>query len=146
MCAKEPDRKPSSRRVAAAAVAFGCLAAVVPARADGLWDAMLEKMNVKAAPAGPGPDFVERTRPDPADLGYLPTATPHKVSPLAVKTPAQIQAEKDALDAAKVRQLNPTAPKPLQVAKTVSPTADAASSAKKHLRAKAKPAAAAVTD
>ena len=118
MLGKEPDRKPSSgRRIAVLALAAG-LAAGAPARAaDGLWDTVLEKMNVKAAPPGPGPDFVERTRPDPASLSYLPTATPHKVSPLPVKSADQIQAEKDALDAAKQRQLDPGAPKPLGLAK-----------------------------
>ena len=143
MCAKEPDRKPSShRRTAAALVACGLVAAAAPARAEGLWDALLEKMNVKAAPAAPGPDFVERTRPDPTGLSYVPTATPHKVSPLPVKTPAQIQAQKDALDAAKVRQLNPGAPQPLQIAKTAPSAADPAAPAKKRRGKGVKPAGA----
>jgi len=77
----------------------------------GLWDSLLRKLDVKAAPAEPAPDFVERTRPDPSKLDYMQPALPHKVSPLAVKSPAQIQAAKSALDAAKNRQLNP-APKP----------------------------------
>lgn len=142
MSAKEPDRKSRSRRRFAAAMMAGCLAAAGPARAEGLWDTVLEKMNVKAAPAAPGPDFVERTRPDPAGLGYLPTALPHKVSPLPVKTPAEIASEKDALDAAKARQLNPGAPKPLGVVKAASPAADPAPAAKTHRRAKARSAAA----
>ena len=114
MLGNEPDRKSSSgRRLAVLALAAG-LAAGAPARAaDGLWDSVLEKMNIKPAPPGRGPDFVERTRPDPAGLAYLPTATPHRVSPLPVKSADQIQAEKDALDAAKQRQLDPGAPKPL---------------------------------
>ena len=70
----------------------------------------LEKLDVKAKPAEPPPEFVTRTRPSPARLHYMPTAVPHAVSPVPVKTPAQIQAAKDALDAAKVRQLNPTPP------------------------------------
>ena len=109
-------KKRSVRRVAVLALASG-LAAAAPARAaGGLWDTVLETMNLKAAPPGPGPDFVERTRPDPAGLGYMPTALPHKVSPLPVKTPAQIEAEKVALDAARKRQLDPGAPKPLGLA------------------------------
>ncbi len=142
MCAKEPDRKSSSRRRTAVLVVAGCLAAAAPARAEGLWDSVLETMNVKAAPAAPGPDFVERTRPDPAGLSYLPTATPHKVSPLAVKTAAQIQAEKDALDAAKVRQLSPGAPQPLQVARTAVPAADSGAPAKRRRGNRVKPAGA----
>ncbi len=143
MCAKVPDRKSSSRRRAGAILALAAgLTAAAPARADGLWDAILEKMNVKAAPAAPGPDFVERTRPDPASVGYLPTATPHKVSPLPVKTLDQIQAQKDALDAAKQRQLDPGAPKPLDVANTAAPAADTAPVARKHRKAKGKPAGA----
>ena len=70
----------------------------------------LEKLDVKAKPAEPPPEFVTRTRPSPARLHYMPTAVPHAVSPVPVKTPAQIQAAKDALDAAQVRQLNPTPP------------------------------------
>ena len=120
------------RVVVAAALLVG---GAVPAHAaDNLWDTVLEKMNVKAAPAAPGPDFIERTRPDPSGLGYLPTASPHKVSPLAVKTPDQIQAEKDALDLAKQRQLDPAAGKPVPIVKA------AADPAAKKRRA-AKPAA-----
>ena len=118
MCGKGPDRKVrAARRVAAAALATGLVASPPARAADGLWDTLLEKMNVKAAPPAPGPDFIERTRPDPAGLAYMPTALPHKVSPLPVKTVDQIQAEKAALDAAKTRQLNPGAPKPLVLGK-----------------------------
>ena len=59
-----------------------------------------------------------------------------------MKTVDQIQAEKDALDAAKRRQLDPGAPKPLQVAKTASPATGAAPAAKQHRKGKAKPAVA----
>ncbi|RYC32897.1 hypothetical protein D3273_05380 [Lichenibacterium minor] len=118
MLGKEPDRKSSSGRWLAALALAAVLAAPPPVRAaEGLWDSVLEKMNIKAAPPGPGPDFVERTRPDAADLGYLPTATPHRVSPLPVKTPGQIEAQKSALDAAQQRQLHPGAPKPLGIGK-----------------------------
>ena len=121
MSGKELVRNPRSRRGAAAALALAAaasLASPAPARAaEGLWDHLLEKLNVKATPSAPAPSFVERTRPDPAGLGYLPPAVPHKVSPLAVKTPDQIQAQKDALDAAQARQLSPDAPPPAQLAK-----------------------------
>ena len=70
----------------------------------------LEKLDVKAKPAEPPPEFVTRTRPSPARLHFMPTAVPHAVSPVPVKTLAQIQAAKDALDAARVRQLNPRPP------------------------------------
>lgn len=117
--------------VALAALLSAGLLPAPPARADGLFDSLLEKLNVKAAPPGPGPDFVERTRPDPAGLGYLPTATPHKVSPVAVKTPAEIQARKDALDVAQKRQLDPNAGKPVEVVKAApAPAAKARPAAK----------------
>jgi hypothetical protein len=125
MLGKEPDRKPSFCRLVVAVVLASFFAGAAPAcAAEGLWDTVLEKMNIKAAPAAPGPDFIERTRPDPGELGYLPTALPHKVSPRPVKTPDEIQAQKDALDAAKQRQLDPNAPKPLGTGK--KPAAKAA--------------------
>jgi len=49
-------------------------------------------------------------------------ALPHKVSPLAVKSPAQIQAAKNALDAAKNRQLNPAPKPPLDLSKSSKAT------------------------
>ena len=126
MCGTEPDRKPRSRRALAATAALGLLAGstfTLPARAgDGLWDAMLETLNIKAAPPPRAPDFIERSRPDPSGLGYIPPAVPHKVSPLPVKSAAQIKAKQDALDAARTRQLDPGAPVPLQIAKAKRPT------------------------
>ena len=111
MCGKDRDRNLSSLGAMAVLLALAGSAAVAPiapARADGLWDEALHTLNLKATPAEPPPAFVERTRPDPADLGYIPTALPHKVSPRPVKSPAEIQAATAALDAAKARQLNPT--------------------------------------
>ncbi len=113
MLGKEPGRKPSSGACIAVLAVVCWLDVGTPARAEDLWDTVLRKMDIKAAPAAPGPDFIERTRPDPGDLGYLPTAVPHKVSPRPVKTAAEIQAQKDALDAARQHQLNPDTPKPL---------------------------------
>lgn len=112
-------RRPSRTRRAVPAIAFlASLAASGPARAgDDLWDRMMQSFNLKAAPAAPAADFVERSRPDAADLGYLPPATPHKVSAVPVKTPAQIQAQKSALDAAKERQLDPGGHPPAQLAR-----------------------------
>ena len=131
---REPVPGWSSGRRRAAVLAAACslvLACASPTRAaDGLWDSLLETMNVKPAPAAPGPDFVERSRPDPSGLGYLPTAQPHKVSPVAVKTPDQIQAEKDALDLAEKRQLDPRAAGPAPIAKAAPATP--APAAKKH--------------
>ncbi len=94
----------------------------------------LEKLDVKAKPAEPPPEFVTRTRPNPARLHFMPTAVPHAVSPVPVKTPAQIQAAKDALDAAQVRQLKPRPP-PIDLTKH-----SAASNPPKTKSAKAKPA------
>jgi len=88
------------------------------ADSPGLWDSFLRRLDVKAAPAEPAPDFVERTRPDPSKLDYMQPALPHKVSPLAVKSPAQIQAAKDALDAAKNLQLDPAPKPPLNLSKS----------------------------
>ena len=83
----------------------------------GLWDSLLQTLDVKAKPAGPAPGFVEKTRPRPAGLDYMQQALPHKVSPVAVKSPAQIQAAKDALDDARTRQLNRAAPVPADLGK-----------------------------
>lgn len=91
----------------------------------------LEKLDIKAKPAEPPPEFVTRTRPSAARLHFMPTAVPHAVSPVPVKTAAQIQAAKDALDAAKVRQLKPVPP-PIDLTKH--------SAASKPLRAKAEKA------
>lgn len=128
MCGTYPGRKPARRRPVALARAAMLLLAVSatmrPAGAaddggdsPGLWDSLLRKLDVKAAPAEPPPDFVERTRPDPSKLDYMQPAVPHKVSPLAVKLPAQIQAAKNALDAARDRQLNPAPKPPLNLSK-----------------------------
>ncbi len=118
MSLKQHGGKASSRRRRGVVLALATTAVLArsPAvrAADGVWDHVLETLTVKATPSAPPPAFVERTRPDPSGLGYLPPAVPHKVSPLAVKTPDQIQAQKDALDAAKDRQLDPA---PVQLAK-----------------------------
>ena len=114
------DIRPGGRRIGL--LLLVPLAMPTPAcAAEGLWDTMLETLNVKPAPAGPAPGFVERSRPDPDSTRYMPTALPHKVSPLAVKTPDEVQAAKEALDAAKAAQLRPPAPKTLSSAKVRKP-------------------------
>ncbi len=126
MCGTILRREPARRHpVALASAALLLLAGSATIRAaraaeesadnPGLWENLLRKLDVKAAPAEPAPDFVRRTRPDPSRLDYMQPAVPHKVSPLAVKTPAQIQAAKDALDAAKTRQLNPVPKLPVDL-------------------------------
>ena len=119
MSGKRHDGNPSRLGLTRAilALAAAAILASSPSRADDLLDHVLETLTVKATPSTPPPAFVERTRPDPSGLGYQPPAVPHKVSPLAVKTPDQIQAQKDALDAAQERQLSPAGPAPVQLAK-----------------------------
>lgn len=123
MGGKEPSRMPGSRAAAILMLAAGLLVPGAAHAAEdggpsrGLWDRMMETLNLKAEPAQPAPDFVRKTRPESDRLGYIPTATPHKVSPVAVKTAAEIEAEKDALDAAKARQLNPAGQSPVRDAK-----------------------------
>ena len=94
----------------------------------------MQRLDVKAKPSEPPPEFVTRTRPNPSRLHYMPTAVPHAVSAVPVKTPAQIQAAEEALDAAQARQLNP---KPAPVDLTKHSTA---SKPPKTKDAKAKPA------
>ncbi len=122
MIGKEPARNLGSRHLARFALVVALATSTVPVQAaDSLWDSALETLNLKSTPAGSAPAFVEKTRPDPEGLSFLPPAVPHKVSPLAVKTAPEIKAKQDALDAAAARQLNPNAPKPLQVAKAKKP-------------------------
>jgi hypothetical protein len=134
MCETNPRRKLARRHPAAlAGAALLLLAGSATIRAagaaedgvdsPGLWDSLLRKLNVKAAPAEPAPEFVRRTRPDPSRLDYMQPAVPHKVSPLKVKSLAEIQAAKNALDAAKIRQLNPTPKPPLELSTSSRPAA-----------------------
>ena len=90
----------------------------------------LEQFDLKAKPADPAPEFVTRTRPRPARLHYMPEAVPHTVSSVPVKTTAQIQAAKDALDAAQARQLDPTPPVDLTAHASPSKPASHKSAAK----------------
>ncbi len=127
MSGKDSVRNPSSLAAAGIAVVVGVLAAIAaagPVRAgEGVWDHVLETLDVKAPPADPAPAFVERTRPDPAGLGYIPTALPHKVSPRPVRSPAEVQAATAALDAARDNQLKPGGPAPVQIGKRKAPAA-----------------------
>ena len=120
MCGKDADRNPSSRRDRRLVPVLACMALLASASAraeDGLWDKALETLNLKSSPADRAPDFVERTRPDPARLGFIPTALPHKVSPAPVKSASDVSAATAALDAAKERQLRPGGPGPIQLGK-----------------------------
>ncbi len=140
MSGKDRVRNLSSGLSTAFVLLAVMLGTTAPVRAeDGMWNSVLEKLNLKATPADPPPDFVEKTRPDSGGLTYMPPAVPHRVSPLAVKTPDQIQAKKDALDAAQARQSAPNAPAPLQAAK-VPGAARTAQAPKAKRPDKAKPA------
>lgn len=125
MLGRTPGRPTTSlgRAALAATLSIASLAGIAPAQAsDGLWDHLMQSFNLKAAPPGPAPDFIERSRPDAAGLGYLPPAMPHKVSPVPVRTPAQIKAQTSALDVAKQRQLHPGGPAPVQLSGGRKPT------------------------
>ena len=99
----------------------------------------LEELDLKAKPAEPAPAFVARTRPGPARLHFMPTVVPHAVSPVHVKTTAEIQAAKNALDAAQAKQLNPTPP-PVDLTAHASSAKAAPSKLTKEKVVKAKPA------
>lgn len=75
----------------------------------GLWDTVLEGLNIRAKP-GRAPDFVEATRPDPSKLHFLPTTEPHPPGSTPAKTPAEIANTKARLDAARAAQLLPKPP------------------------------------
>ena len=62
---------------------------------------------------------MRKTRPDSSGLDYIQRPMQHKVSPIPTKTPDEVQAEKDALDAARERQLNPVKP-PLPIGKAAA--------------------------
>lgn len=130
MSGEEIDRKPGSPRFAALlAASLLLIGSPVAVRAGdgaasaGLLDSVLQTFDLEAKPAEPAPDFVRRTRPDAAGLGYLQPAVPHKVSPLPVKTADQVRAKQAALDAAKDRQLDPAAPAPVDLGKALKPGA-----------------------
>ncbi len=79
----------------------------------GFFDSVLETLNLKTK-VGPMPGFVESTRPDPAGLKYIPTGRTHPKRSILVETPIEVEATKQALDAARAAQLNPrpATPKP----------------------------------
>ena len=112
-------------------LASGC-AATLPACAFaddapspwGVLNTVLQKLDLKAAPADPAPQFVTKTRPDVSGLDYMQRPVPHKVSAIPTKSPAEVQAMKDALDQARDRQLAP--PPPTQLAKPQAATPGAA--------------------
>lgn len=76
---------------------------------DGFFASLMEKLNLRTK-VGPAPDFVEKTRPDPSTLHFIPTSEPHPKRAVPVKTVIQVEAAKAALDAARAAQLIPRAP------------------------------------
>ncbi len=98
---------------------------------DSLWGRVLDKLNMRTK-VGPMPEFVEKTRPDASQLKFVPTSTPHPKRAIPVKSADEIEAAKQALDAARDAQLAPPAP---------PPPAKPVAAAKKHHPAKPKQAA-----
>ncbi len=86
-------------------------------KSDGLWGQVLDKLNMRTK-VGPMPDFVKKTRPDASQLKFIPTSTPHPKRPLPVKSDDEIEAAKQALDAARDAQLAPPAPAAPPIAAT----------------------------
>ena len=78
---------------------------------DGVWGTVLDTLDLRTK-VGPMPGFVEATRPDPARLKYIPTSTPHPKRSVPVKSADEVEAAKQALDAARDAQLNPAPPTP----------------------------------
>lgn len=123
----KPDRGSRLSGLAAllACVCGPALAAEDAGRHAGPLDGTLEVLGLKATPSPPPPSFVRRTRPDPATLDFLKTTPPHKVSPVPVKTLAEIATMKAALDAAQARQLLPAAKRPVELVKPKQPAVPA---------------------
>ncbi|HEX4766561.1 MAG TPA: hypothetical protein VH414_09825 [Lichenihabitans sp.] len=99
--------------VAAILVAAPAFAGDDQPRSTGFLDSVLETLNLKTK-VGPMPGFVETTRPSPLALKYIPTGRTHPKRAVAVETPTEVEATKQALDAAREAQLNPkpAPPKP----------------------------------
>lgn len=79
-------------------------------QSSGFWGTVFETLNLRTN-VGSVPDFVEKTRPDPSTLHFVPTGLPHPARPVRVKSAAEVEAAKQALDTARSTQLNasPTA-------------------------------------
>jgi hypothetical protein len=100
------------------------------AQSEGLFDSLMEKLDLRTK-VGPMPDFVEKSRPDPSTLHFIPTGQPHPKRSVPVKSASEIEAAKSALDAARDAQLNP--PPPVQLVKPkAGSTAVASPSSAKH--------------
>jgi hypothetical protein len=76
---------------------------------DGFWGRVFDKLDMRTR-VGPMPDFVEKTRPDASQLKFIPTSTPHPKGAIPVKSADEVEAAKEALDAARDAQLAPPAP------------------------------------
>lgn len=100
------------RLVAAAAMAL-CSASGAARAGDaenaGGVSGVLETLNLKAK-VGSMPDFIEKTRPDPDHLDFIPAGAPHPKREIKAKTPEEVEAAKAALDAAAKAQLAPKKP------------------------------------
>ncbi len=130
------SRKGRIRRPTISIAALPLVAAVAmtsPARAGddqprstGFLDSVLETLNLKTK-VGPMPGFVESTHPNPTALKYIPTGRTHPKRAIAVETPTEVEATKQALDAAREAQLNPkpVPSKPLVGPKHAGPKARA---------------------
>jgi hypothetical protein len=100
------------------------LACAIPAAAqDGgshPLDSILEFMNLKTDP-GPMPDFVQQSRHDLSQDGYIPAGAKPASRELKMKTPAEVKALTAELDAARAAQVAGKRPKPLAAAPTAGP-------------------------
>lgn len=76
---------------------------------DSLWGRVLDTLDMRTK-VGPMPDFVQKTRPDASQLKFIPTSTPHPKRPVPVKSADEVEAAKQALDAARDAQLAPPTP------------------------------------
>lgn len=81
-------------------------------KADSVWTRVLETLNLRTKVSAT-PDFVRTTHPDSSKLEFIPTSTPHPKRSVPVKSVGEIEATKQALDAARGAQLNPRARAPV---------------------------------
>ena len=96
---------------------------------DGFWGNFMETLNLRTK-VGPTPGFVEKTRPDPSTLHFIPTSEPHPKRSVPVQSAIAVEAAKQALDAAREAQLNPPPPAPKPAPLPVKPTTPALHPAK----------------
>ena len=133
-----PERQHQSRRFGSNRLVIFAVASILSGQvwagdaapgteSDGFWGSLMETLNLRTK-VGPMPDFVEKTRPDPSTLHFIPTSEPHPKRSVPVQSAVAVEAAKQALDAAREAQLNPPAPK--LAPPPVKPTAPAMHPAK----------------